>query len=202
MRNKDKINRVLPIFLIILVIVIAVLAIVSLGRAVFRKSSGSSSRQPDISREALLSTDLSRSVRMTLRGPIVADENFRSYQVVITPERRTMTVHKGYLGEVIDQVVLTNNVKAYEEFVYSLDKANYAKGTAFEAEYDDTRGICATGMVSEFDILKDNESVKHLWTSTCKGSPGSLNAHEPQLRNLFLKQIPDNAKLLNKFKNR
>lgn len=199
MKNRDKVNKILPVVLIILVVIIAVLAIVSLGKVILRSSNGSKTKVVDVSRETLLNTSLSHAVRMTVRGPIVADENFRSYQVVITPEKRTLTSYKGYLDEKIDGVTLDNNVKAYEELVYSLDKANYTKGVAFAEDKDDTRGICATGVVTEFDVLKDNQSVKHLWTSTCKGSPGSLKAYEPQLRALFLKQIPDSGKLLPKF---
>lgn len=196
MRNREKINKILPILLIILVIVIAVLAIISLGRVLLKSSSNSKDKPLDTSREHLLNTSLSHSVQMTFRGPIVASENFRSYQIVVSPSSRKMMIFQGYLGQLIEEVTLDNNVKAYEEFVYSLDKANYAKGVALSAEKDDTRGICASGSVTEFDILDGEQSIKHLWTSTCKGSSGSLEAYEPQVRNLFLKQIPDHQRLL------
>ena len=86
---------------------------------------------------------------------------------------------------------LGNNVRAYEEFVHALDKANLALGEQFDEDKDDTRGICATGRVYEYEIYDEDTLVKRLWTSTCKGSPGSLRASAEQLTNLFTAQIPD-----------
>ena len=86
------------------------------------------------------------------------------------------------------------------EFVYALDKANLPLGTQLSEEKDDTRGICATGRIYEYEIIKGEEVVKRLWTSTCKGSPGSLQASADQLTNLFKVQIPDANKVLSKIR--
>ncbi len=186
-------NRFLPVLLIIIVMIIAVVAIVSLARAVFFSGdrNAEQAQQIDVSREALLSTDVDRSVRMTIRGPIVADEDFNSYRITVSPDSRSMVTYRGYLDAPIDRNNLSNNTAAYEEFVHALDKANLALGVAFEGEADDTRGICATGRVYEYEILDSDNVVKRLWTSTCSGSKGSLNASVEQLTNLFVKQIPD-----------
>lgn len=192
-------NRFLPILLTVIIMIIAVVALVSLARAIFFSGSNPAQiEQLDTSRAALLSTDTERSVRMTVRGPIVADENFNSYRTIITPSSRTLVTYNGYLDRTIDRVTLTNNVSAYEEFVHALDKADLPVGTQFEAERDDTRGICATGRVYEYEIIKGDSVVKRLWTSTCKGSPGSLRASAEQLTNLFTAQIPDAREPLRK----
>jgi len=185
-------KRILPVILVIVIIIVATVALISLARAVF--FSGSSSSEPaaiDTSRQALLSTAADRSVRMTVRGPIVADEEFQSYQISVSPNSRNLTTYKGYLDSVVDQNNLGNNTAAYEQFVYALDKANLSKGTALEGDKDDIRGVCATGRVYEFDIMNAGSEVKHLWTSTCRGSSGSLNASVEQLKELFTNQIPN-----------
>lgn len=186
-------NRFIPVLLIIVIMIIAIVALVSLARAIFFSGdrSGNSLQQVDVSREALLSTDADRKVQMTIRGPIVADENFNSYRITVTPNSRTLVTYRGYLDRQVDRVNLGNNVKAYEEFVHALDKANLAVGVQFDKDKDDTRGICATGHVYEYEILDGDTVVKRLWTSTCKGSPGSLKASAAQLTNLFTAQIPD-----------
>lgn len=183
-------SRVLPVIIIIIIVIVAVAGLVSLTRAIFF-SGEAAPAVVDSSRDALLSTTADRSVRMTVRGPIVADESFRSYQITITPSSRSVVTYKGYLDSVIDQEKLSNNVAAYDQFVHALDKANLAKGVELEDERNDLRGICATGQVTEFEILNKNESVKMLWTSTCSGSKGSLNASVKQLSNLFEAQIPN-----------
>lgn len=187
-------SRVFPIILVLIVVAIAIAALVSAGQAIFGGDK-TDQAQIDVSREALLNTSLSHSVRMTVRGPIVADENFRSYQVVIDPSNRSLATYSGYLDQTIDAKQYSNNAKAYEQFVYALDKANLVKGEELK-EKSDTRGICATGNVYEFEVLNNGTAVKKLWTSTCKGSAGTLKASAQQLESLFHAQIPDSKAML------
>jgi hypothetical protein len=191
-------SRILPIILVIVIIIIAIAAIVSLARVVFFSGGPSAPAVTDVSREALLNTSSGRSVSMTVRGPIVADEEFHSYKIEISASSRQLSTFKGYLNTVVDRTNLGNNVAAYEEFVHALDKADLADGTELEGDRNDVRGICATGRVYEFSILDGNSTVKRLWTSTCKGSPGSLDASVNQLTELFVNQIPGSEALIKK----
>lgn len=190
-------SRALPIILVIVVIIIAIASLVSLARVVFFSGSSTSTTKVDISREALLSTDINRRVEMTVRGPIVADEAFHSYQIDISPTSRSMRTYNGYLGTVVGQTDLTNSTAAYEQFIFALDKADLTKGTELIGDKNDVRGICATGRVFEFAIINGTDTVKKLWTSTCKGSTGSLDASVQQLQGLFTVQIPGSAVLIN-----
>lgn len=194
-------SRIIPIALVLIIVAVAIAALVSLARAVFFSgSTQSTTTQVDVSKEALVSSTADRSVRMTVRGTIVADEDFRSYQISVSPSSRSLTTFTGYLDKRIDGVQLSNNVTAYEEFVFALDRANLAKGTELSGDKNDIRGICATGLVYQFEILKDNSSVKTLWTSTCKGSRGSLDANLAQLTQLFTSQIPTANTLISKIR--
>lgn len=192
--QRGKLARIIPIALVVIIVIIAISALVSLGQSVFK--GGDSQPSVDVSRDALLNTGVDRSVTMTVRGPVVADENFRSYRIDVSPSQRRMTTYDGYLQTVHDTRSLGNNTRAYDEFVHALDRANLMKGTAFEGDKDDTRGICATGNVYEFEILQSDQSIKRLWTSTCGGSKGSLVANLDQVRNLFVLQIPESNTLL------
>lgn len=189
-------SRIVPIILVLIVIAIVIAALVSVGRAIF--GGDTSTSEVNIGRDSLLDTSAGHSVRMTVRGPLVANEEFHSYQVNIDLSTRSMTTYQGYLDQPIASKSYGNNLKAYEQFVYALDKANLMKGDEFTGDKNDTRGICATGLVYEFEVINADSTVKRLWTSTCKGSPGSLKASVSQLTNLFLSQIPDQEKLLNK----
>lgn len=183
-------SRILPIILVIVIIIIAIAALVSLARVVFFSGPSTSTAVVDVSRDALLNTNAGRSVSMTVRGPIVADEKFRSYKIDISANSRTIKTYTGYLDTVIDNDTLGNSVAAYDEFVHALDKAELTKGKQFTGDKNDTRGICATGSVYQFQIFDGKNVVKDLWTSTCRGSSGSLDASVTQLTNLFVKQIP------------
>jgi len=183
-------SRIIPIILVIVIIIIAIASLVSLARVVFFSGSSTETSQVDVSQDALLNTGMTHSVQMTVRGPIVADEEFHSYQIDISPTSRTLRTYNGYLGSVVNEVTLDNSVAAYEQFVFALDKANLTKGTELEGDKNDVRGICATGRVFEFAIINGTDVVKQLWTSTCKGSKGSLDASVDQLQSLFVAQIP------------
>ena len=197
-----KTSRIIPTILTIVIIIVAIAGIVALARLLFA-GLGSSTETPavvDVSRQNLLDTKDGRAVSMTVRGPIVADEDFRSYQVTISPEKRTFEAFTGYLDKTTDHQSLTNNTAAYAQFVNALDKANLTVGTPFEGDKNNVLGICATGRVIEFNLLKDGKSEEMLWTSTCSGSKGSLRASADQLRELFLSQIPNGSRITQSLK--
>ena len=194
-RGNSPAKRLLPVAIILVVIAIAIAALVSVGRAIFGGDQ-SDPTKVDAGQQALVETSARNSVRMTVRGPIVADENFRSYRISADVNGRNMTTYTGYIEQPIETKDYANNLQAYEEFVYALDKANLMDGTALAGAADDTRGICATGKVYEFEVLRDGNVIERLWTSTCKGSPGSFRGSTDQIEKLFKAQIPDQKTLL------
>jgi hypothetical protein len=189
----------MPVILVLIVVGIAIAALISLGRAMFSGGGAEPSLAPvNSGKDALTKTTADRSVKMTVRGPIVAQENFHSYMIKVTPDSRNMTTYKGYLSEEVDSDKLDNNVQAYTQFVYALSRANLMEGTPLSGDANDTRGVCANGTVYEFEVLQGDKSVQKLWTSTCKGSQGSLKANLAQVSRLFRLQIPDFSKLAEK----
>jgi len=195
---KYKNSRILPTVLVVVIVIIAIVALISGARAIFFSGSSSREEVTDTTVASLLSTSVSSSVSMSVRGPIVADENFHSYRIVVSPTSRQITTYNGYLGTVISQQTLGNNTAAYEEFVNALNLAKMTAGNQPTGEDEDNnvRGICATGNLSEFSILNNDMSVETLWTSTCDGSKGTLRANVTQLSNLFTAQIPDSRTLI------
>lgn len=184
-------SRILPTILVVLIIIIVIIALISIARALFFSESSSQSGVTDTTEQALLSTSPSSSVSMSVRGPIVAEENFYSYQIIVSPFSRQITTYNGYLGTIVEQQNLGNNTAAYEQFVNALNLAKMTKGNEPPDGEINVQGVCATGRLSEFSILSDDQSVETLWTSTCSGSQGTLRANVTQLSNLFIAQIPD-----------
>lgn len=196
-QRRNSFSRFVPILLVIVITIVAVAAVIAIGRALF---GGNESDQKDkninAGQIALLSTEEGRAVRLTVRGPIVANENFRSYSVIVSPSSRQITTYEGYLDKEISQKKLDNNVKAYTELVYALDKRKMMNGTQLTEQQNDLRGICASGKVYKFETLSDNSVVKSLWTSDCSGSKGSAQANVNEILDMFLKQIPEGKKMV------
>lgn len=194
--NSYKNARIIPIALSLIVIAVAIAALISIARLMFfPDSTTNNSSKTDISKETLLNTSVDHAVSMTVRGAIVADEDFRSYQIKVAPNQRTLTTYKGYQDQVINNISLGNSVPAYEQFVYALYGSNLIKGIELTGDSDSLVGVCPTGYVYEFNVLKADLSVKHLWKTSCSNVRGSLDAKVKQLINLFVAQVP-NAHLL------
>ena len=183
----------LPIVLVIIVTIVAIIALVSVGRALLNRGESNEAPEENPATRSLLVAEADRSVRMTVRGPIIADENFNSYQIEVSPIERRMTTYKGYRDEVIDTERLGNSMKGYEEFVYALNKANFTREEQLTGELDDIRGVCANGRLYTFEILQAQSVVKELWTSSCRDAAGSFRGNAVQSRDLFLKQIPESS---------
>lgn len=192
------VSRFIPIIFIIVIVVLVIAAAVSIFQMAIGNNDEINPEQADITRSSLLSTDEARSVRMTVRGEIVGNENFRTYRITVSPENRSFVRYKGYLDTPMVEKEYTNNTKAYEEFVYALDRAGLSKGKELSTEENDIRGICADGVVYEFDILDGTRVVKHLWTTNCRGIDGSLQSDTAFLQQLFLEQTPDASEYIGK----
>lgn len=190
----------MPIIIIIIIVALIIAALVTAGRMLFSKGDTDKKDEQETSetfQEALLNTDGTHTMRWTIRGPIVADENYKSYQITISPTSRVFTTYSGYLDQVIDSKRYDNNADAYEQFVYALDKTGISKTR--DADKEDFRGVCATeGIAFKFDILQNGADEKSAWSSTCKESPGTMTAGPLKLQALFVNQIPDFQPVFNK----
>lgn len=189
-------SRIFPTILTVVIIIVAIVGIVALARVIFSSLSSNnnaSSQASSAATAALLDSSAGVSTTMSVRGPIVADEEFRSYRITITPSERRIETFKGYLENTIEKQTFPNNVAAYEQFVHALNKANFTSARNLSEAKNELRGVCATGRLYEFSTLKNNQTNQHLWTSTCSGSQGSLRANSTQLTQLFVNQIPGAA---------
>ena len=181
-------TRFLQISFVILVVALVIGAIAYVGRLMFFPTENLT--PPDAGQTTLISTSADRAVRMTIRGPIVADEDFRSYQIQISPNMRVLTLSKGYLNQQFDNITLGNTIPSYEQFVYALNRAGMMSSSQLTGDDNDVRGICASGRLYEFEVLNAGKTVKMLWTTTCSNASGSETADASTLRQLFTDQIP------------
>lgn len=198
--ERSGLQRIIPIILVIVVIALSVWALISVGRLLFAGDGSSDGSDAPVNngKAALTQATADRSVRMSVRGPIVANENFHTYTISVSPDSRSMTTYVGYTGEQVDTAPLSNNLQAYTQFVNALARANMMEGTPLTGDANNTDGVCATGSLYVFEVLQATNVVQSLWTSTCAGSPGSLKANLPQLQNLFRAQIPTYQQLARK----
>lgn len=187
-------RRVIPIILVLIVIAVVIAVLVSVGQNIF--GGGGPTEEVNQGKRSLLNTDEDRSVRMIVRGRIVADENHYSYTITVKPTARNMTTNNGYLNRVVATEDLTNNIPAYEQFVGALDRAGMMNAPELTGEANNTVGICPAGRLVTFETLRGTTVIKSLWTTSCQQGSGSLKTEYIGLVNLFNAQIPDSATMI------
>lgn len=188
-------SNILPVIVLVVIALVAIIALVSLGR-LFIRGDENDQVVDDSARRALLNTEADRSVSMNVRGKIIADEDFRSYEIEISPIVRRMTLYKGYKNEIIDAVRLPNSTEAYVEFVNALNRANFSDEAELPDRLNETDGVCATGRLYTFSLLQAQSVTDQTWVTSCRGIAGSFGGDASLSRTLFEEQIPNSKDLL------
>lgn len=190
---RDR-SKLLPIVLVAVIAIIAIVAMVSLGRALLNRGD-TTEVADDPAKRALLTTEADRSVRMSVRGPIVAEEDFRSYEIEVSPISRRMTVFQGYQRDTVETERLSNNTEAYTEFVNALSRASFTSEADVE-DPSDVEGACANGRLYTFELLRAQSVIEEYWITSCRNVPSSYKGEAVVIRDLFLEQIPNHRELL------
>lgn len=190
MINYERRRKIILAAIAIVVVIFCVFIFMLIKNAIDRNNLP---KAPDLAKTTLVSTSAENAVSMTVRDEIVADEIYDSYQIIVTPSARSVLIMKGYNKEIIKRFDYSNNKSAYEQFVYALDKAKITEIRDLNETENDTRGVCATGNLYRFDILKSGSSVKDIWTTSCRDSKGSMKASLKEVKDLFRSQLPTEA---------
>lgn len=183
MRGESGPNRPVIIGIVALVLIV--------GAIFFALSGGLFGSKADVSRPKVSDVTVSRSVRMTVDGPIVANEDRESYRITVGYDRRTVEGMKTYTRDIVATQTFDNNRSAYTEFVYALDRAGYDKRRTVSDAQADPRGVCPNGYRYTFEILDSGRMIDSAWTSSCSNARGTMNTPGSTLRALFDKQITD-----------
>lgn len=155
----------------------------------FITSGGNSSRTVTDERPNVDTVVASRSVRMTVYGPVVANEDRESYVVTVSPSSRTIEARKGYSNSTVANASFDNSTEAYRQFVGALAKAGYDKTRVLNGDHTSQDGACATGKRYDLEILDDSKVIASSWTTSCSKTPGTFAGDMTAIKSLFDKQI-------------
>lgn len=146
----------------------------------------------DIPRNSVLADHIKddTNLRLSIDGPVTADEKHQSMSIEVTPTSRRITTYKTYGKVVIKQADYPNNRTAFEAFALALDRAGF---TAENAKRKDSTyaGECATGRVYTFDLISAGKPIESLWATSCNGATGSFAGNIANVLTLFKGQIPN-----------
>ncbi len=150
-------------------------------------SGGGSAVQPTPLEDYAL-TDT--TMRMELINATQASQNHYEAEIVVGRSDATLTLYKGYQGDIVRTRTYPMNTLAYRDFLRSLDlSVNYTNGNDTKA-YEDESGYCALGSKAVYEIVDGSGSViQHYWSSSCGDK--TYRGDVSRTQDLFKKQIPD-----------
>jgi hypothetical protein len=133
------------------------------------------------------------TVRMTIGGPINADQNHNAIRITVGSNDVTYEQLRGYQGNAVNVQSFANNSDAYANFLLALSHAGFTQGST-PASYKDERGYCPLGARYVFELNQDGQEIERYWATNC-GKPktylGALNL----TITLFQAQVPGYSNL-------
>lgn len=133
------------------------------------------------------------TVSMTIDGPINADQNHNQIQVVVSNSNATFEQIKGYQGNVVNLQNYANNVDAFTNFLFALERIGFTNGNNSSALKDE-RGYCPLGDRYIFELQQDGQTLERYWVTSCGGTKTYLGSLDTTSQ-LFQNQIPNYGNL-------
>ncbi len=175
------------ILLFLIAVGLAILVGILIVRSITGGNDNNAEQEPST---ALVNyADTGVVMRMTVEGPIVADQDFRSIVVRVGASQNQLQTLTGYQGSVDVSQSFASNSTAYANFLRALDIQGFTEGNDDEA-LADFRGYCPGGKRYIFDIVDGQEITQRYWTTSCGRSIGNFRGNASQVANLFRAQIP------------
>lgn len=154
-----------------------------------RGNEGLSSEE--INRRKVTTIHSGRSVRMTVYGPVVANEDRQSYEITVSTSSRRFAAYTGYTQTQVESRNYDNTYEGYQQFVFALSRAGFDKERKLSEEQADDRGACSSGRRYVYELFENGDMIKRVWTTTCGSARGTFAGTNNVVRELFNKQISD-----------
>jgi hypothetical protein len=192
-----KMNNIVRAIVVIVIIAAIIVAAVEIFVQVAKRTTGfpfATAPTP-----VPIATNLINSVRMTVEGPIVANEQFVSLTLTASASQRTLTIFVTYANQTLSNQTLDNNTEAYSQFLDALLNAGYTKAVPGQSgtKVDST---CPQGSRYIYDALDaSGNPLTSLWSTSCGSSGASFDGDVNMVNQLFKAQFPSLNQLETQF---
>jgi len=127
-------------------------------------------------------------LRMTIDGPVNANEDHRQIQIIVDRDHTAVNVFKGYDQDVIQTQSFANSENGFSAFLHSLALLNFNKGESSTKAGE--VGHCATGRRYVFELVEGSRTIERYWATSCNG-PHTYQGNLQMTVELFERQIPN-----------
>ena len=170
-------------FLVAIGLLILVFILILKG---FSHSSGP--KTPQITLSDYANTDT--VVQLTIDGPLTSDQKHHGVRITVGQNQSTIQTYQGYQNDITSSKTYSNNESSYDNFLHALQLYGFTKGST-DPNKTDERGYCPNGNRYIYEILSDGGSdIERFWSTSC-GGQGNFSGNPSEVRQLFIRQIPD-----------
>ncbi len=182
--------RAVRIIIFLLVLTGLIWLVVVLFQNVLSNGNNTANPATKLSLQSYAGTNAVAS--MYIDGPVVANQDHNAVRITVDRNQSSIEIIKGYDDQVVALQVFPNTQASYLEFLSALDEAGYTNGKSDPALQND-KGVCPFGNRYIYTLTDGSKEILHYWTTNCSGVSGTYSGKAALTRQLFLRQIPENA---------
>ena len=188
MEFASRLRWILVIAVTIIALILIVWGLFTIASNIFRGNNDNQVdiEQIDVDRSTVQATAVAA---YKVIGPVVANEDQRSYTIVVSANTVTMKTFSSFGKTLIAEKSYTNTPIAYESFLSALANANVTalqRNASTEFTFED-QGVCARGR--KFFVELDTSIFR--WSTSCGNKEGNAGFSMSPVSSLFQRQVPD-----------
>jgi hypothetical protein len=187
MEFASRIRWILLIAVGVIALILVTWGLFTIASNIFRGSD--SSDEADLNSSSVQLVETTAVARFEVLGPIVANEDQRSYEITVSQNVVTMKTYKNYGKTLIEEKSYQNTPVAYDNFLsalINLDVTDISRGASAELDFEDL-GVCSNGR--KYIVSLDSDTTR--WSTSCNRNEGNAGFSMNPVGRLFQAQVPD-----------
>lgn len=188
MEFASRLRWILVIAVTIIALILIVWGLFTIASNIFRGNGDDETNTIQIE-EDRSTVQATAVAAYKVTGPIVANEDQRSYTIVVSANTVTMKTFGSFGKTLIAEKSYTNTPIAFESFLSALANANVTalqRNASTEFTFED-QGVCARGR--KFFVELDTNIFR--WSTSCGKNEGNAGFNMSPVSTLFQRQVPD-----------
>jgi hypothetical protein len=178
----------------ILVFGLAAVVIIGVIVTAFSLGNHSSSKPPATQISLTDHTTDGSEVRLTIEGPVNANELHSSSIISVSRDGRAIEVDRTYNNMPVSSATYLNNQLAFDDFMQALQNAGFTAQAKHATQQDET-GQCPLGQRYIYELVTNDAIAMRTWSSSCRATTEPFGGNAMLVQQLFRAQIPDYAKV-------
>jgi hypothetical protein len=128
------------------------------------------------------------SVSQTTTGELVGEESRQAIEITISQSQRAIYLLSGYEQNVTNSESFPNTPAAYSAFLGALQNQDFTRSR--KTSEVNMWGVCPFGDTYQYELSNFATTVFNRWSTSCSLNDGNFDGFGPNIRQLFIMQIP------------